>query len=584
MGNELTFIFGGEQGEGIESVGEIFTKALSQMGFFLYGFRNFSSRIKGGHSDFNLRISGDERVYVNAEQVNVLIAFDPDTIQLYRHQLAADSVILYEPGKVKQDDFAGLRQDVTVLSVPFQEIARELGGAIMKNMVALGSACALLDQPLEVFEQAIRRNFAGKGDKIVSGNIQAFHKGQEFVKEKMPPFPAIRAAQGRTRLFLSGNEAFAIGAIAAGCRFMAGYPITPASEILENLVTMMPDYGGVVVQAEDELSSISMAIGASFAGARAMTATSGPGLSLMQEAIGLSGAVELPLVIIDNQRGGPSSGLATKQEQSDLNAILGGTHGEIPRIVISPSTVEEAMYDMNTAFNLAERYQCPVIIASDLVIATSRQTCEMVDPSRFMMDRGKRASEQDLLGYEEAVFKRYAFTHDHISARSIPGQKGGTHHVTGIEHGETGHPTENPWNRERMMIKRMKKIENVSIGEDVKILPGGENVDLAGADILFISFGSTYGAILEACRQLAALGVKAGMAHIRLLHPFPAAQIAALTTQAKKAVIVENNFTGQLAGLVKQYVSQHDKLHSCLKFNGSPFTPSEITVFCKELI
>lgn len=574
---ELTIVIGGEQGEGIESVGEILTKVLSQMGFSLYGFRNFSSRIKGGHSDFNLRISTEKEIYVNAEKVNILIAFDKASIDLYIDQMDQNSIILFDSKNVKISTLSEPPEGVMLIEAPFQELAAELGSSIMKNMVALGMICALNNQSKTVFHEVIKERFIKKGNKVAERNIEAFDKGYTFIKEKnLYSIPLVPVTNSKN-MFLSGNEAMVIGALASGCRFMAGYPITPASEILENLIQMMPEFGGVVVQAEDELSSIAMAIGASFAGTRSMTATSGPGISLMQEAIGLSGAVEIPLVIIDTQRGGPSSGLATKMEQSDLTAILGGTHGEIPRIVISPSTVQEAMYDMNTAFNLAEKYQCPVFIAADLVLATSKQSAEILDTEKFEMDRGKRVSDEELMQQENVVFNRFAFTDDHISPRSIPGQKYGTHHVTGIEHGETGHPTEDYKNREKMMIKRMKKIETATLGEDIKVEGNGE-------DLLIIGFGSTYGAIKEACDEFKLEGLKAGLAHIRLLHPFPAKQLDGLIKKARQVIVVENNFTGQLANVVKQYIPEHSKIQKQLKFDGRPFKPSDIKNFCKELV
>jgi 2-oxoglutarate ferredoxin oxidoreductase subunit alpha len=574
---ELTVVIGGEQGEGIESVGDILTKVLSQSGFNLYGFRNFSSRIKGGHSDFNLRVSTGKEIFVNSELVNILVAFDEASIHLYKDQMANKSVVLYDSKSVKRSTIPSLDDEVLLIEAPFQELAQELGSSIMKNMVALGMICRLTNQPKEAFKTVITDRFSKKGEKIVEMNIEAFEKGYEFVVENNIYSTPLVPVSAANKMFLSGNDAMAIGAIASGCRFMAGYPITPATEILENMIRMMPEYGGVVVQAEDELSSIAMAIGASFAGTRSMTATSGPGVSLMQEAIGLSGAVEIPLVIIDTQRGGPSSGLATKMEQSDLTAMLGGTHGEIPRIIISPSTVQEAMYDMGTAFNLSEKYQCPVFIAADLVLATSKQSSELLESEKFEMDRGKRITDEELLAQDDNVFKRFAFTDDHISPRSIPGQKNGTHHVTGIEHGETGHPTEDHKNREMMMIKRMGKIEGVSIGEDIKVEGNGE-------DILIIGFGSTYGAIKEACSELQADGIKAGLAHVRLIHPFPKQKLEALINRAKQVIVVENNFTGQLTNVLKQHVEVHSKLQGLTKFDGSPFKPSEITRFYKELV
>ncbi len=264
----------------------------------------------------------------------------------------------------------------------------------------------------------------------------------------------------KKRLYMIGNDAIALGAIAAGARLMAAYPITPSSEIMEYLIKSLPDFGGTVVQTEDEIAAISMVIGANFGGVRALTASAGPGLSLMTEAIGLSGMTETPAVIVDTQRGGPSTGLPTKQEQSDINAMIYGTHGEIPKIVIAPSTVEECFYDTIQAFNLADRYQCPVILLSDLALSLGKQTVEPLDYDRIQIDRGELVTDSEELKELEnsELFKRYELTEEGISPRVLPGVKNGLHHVTGVEHDETGRPSELALNRKKMMEKRLRKL------------------------------------------------------------------------------------------------------------------------------
>lgn len=574
--HELSCLVGGQQGEGIDSVGEILAKTMGRLGFYLFGYRNFSSRIKGGHTDFNLRISTD-KIYSTSEQLEIIIAFDEETIKLHQKSMVKNGVIVVDPKSINIDKLS-IREDIHYLEIPFNQIAIDSGSAQMKNVVAVGAACALLDQSLEVFEQAIEEQFKKKGETVVQTNIEAVRKGYKHLQKLIDTRFQLECVESEKSMFLSGNDAIALGAVLGGCRFMAGYPITPASEVLENLIRLIPEYGGVVVQTEDELSAVAMVIGAGYSGSRAMTATAGPGLSLMQEAIGLSGAGEIPIVIVDCQRGGPSSGMATKFEQSDLNAMIVGTHGESPRIVLAPSTVEEALLDMPKAFNLAEQFQCPVFVASDLLLATSKQSCAIIDYNEIKIDRGKLISNEELLASEDSVYKRFAVTEDGISPRSIPGQKKGMHHVTGIEHGPTGHPSENPDNRIAQMNKRMNKLQFVPQHDAIKY-EGDKQ-----PDVLLIGFGSTYGVIREARMSMEKNGLKIGHAHLRMIHPLPATDLSQYVSHASTVITVEQNFTGQLADMIKKHMDIHSKLHSCLKYNGVPISCSEITSFAKKVV
>lgn len=573
---ELSCIVGGQQGEGIESVGEILAKTMGRMGYCLYGSRNFSSRIKGGHTDFSLRISQDY-VYNNSETVDILIAFDEDTINLHQNSLVEHGVILADPKTVKIDQLS-LRSDIHFYEVPFSNLAQEISSNILKNMVSIGAICLLLKQPLDVFEKAAQEQFEKKGEKIVENNVSALRKGYEYTKELTDTRFLLEKTSSGQKVFLSGNEAISLGSILGGCRFMAGYPITPASEVLENLTKIIPEYGGVVVQTEDELAAVAMVIGAGYTGARAMTATAGPGLSLMQEAIGLSGAGEIPIVIVDCQRGGPSSGMATKFEQSDLNALLFGTHGESQRIILSPSTVYEAFMDMPKAFNLAEEFQCPVFVASDLLLSTSKQTFDIEDIDQIKISRGKRVSSEELLVSEQPFYNRFADTADGITPRSIPGQAKGMHHVTGIEHGPSGHPSENPDNRITQMEKRARKLQTVPLDQSIKY-EGKES-----ADIVLIGFGSTYGAMREARMQLEKSGASIGHIQVRMIQPLPIKELSKYTNIASTVIIVEQNSTGQLANIIKQSIPIHTKMYSCLKYNGVPIAPSEITSFAESIV
>jgi 2-oxoglutarate ferredoxin oxidoreductase subunit alpha len=577
MINQLSWKVGGQQGEGIESTGEIFAIALNRLGYYLYGYRHFSSRIKGGHTNNKIRVSTTE-VRSISDDLDILVAFDQETIDLNYKELHSKGVILadakFNPKKPEDTEAA-------LYAVPFTEIATELGTSLMKNMVAIGATSAVLDLDIQVFEVVVREIFGKKGDQVVAKNMDAIKTGFDRMKENLEAgiqTMQLEKADGKKRMFMIGNDAIALGAIAGGCRFMAAYPITPASEIMEYLIKKLPALGGTVIQTEDEIAACTMAIGANYAGVRTITASAGPGLSLKMEAIGLSGITETPLVIVDTQRGGPSTGLPTKQEQSDLMAMIYGTHGEIPKIVMAPSTVEEAFYDTAEAFNLAEEYQCPVIILSDLQLSLGKQTVEPLSYDKVEIRRGKLVSEEIPENENKAYFKRYEVTEDGVSPRVIPGMKNGIHHVTGVEHDETGKPSESAANRIAQMDKRFRKIENIRF--DTPVYKNAKHED---ADVLFVGFNSTRGVIEEAMTRLENDGVKVNHAHIRLIHPFPTDEVLPLVRSAKKVVVVENNATGQLANIMKMNVGHAEKIIKHLKYDGNPFLPHEVYTKCKEL-
>lgn len=576
MINQLSWKVGGQQGEGIESTGEIFSIALNRMGYYLYGYRHFSSRIKGGHTNNKIRVS-TTNVRSISDDLDILVAFDQETIDLNYKELHDEGIIIadakFNPKKPEDTN-------AKLYAVPFTEMATNLGTSLMKNMVAVGATIAVLDLETHIFQEVIEEIFGKKGQQIVEKNMEAIKAGYDFMKGELNDESMMKLAKadGKKRLFMIGNDAIALGAMAGGCRFMAAYPITPASEIMEYLIRKLPEVGGAVIQTEDEIAAVTMAIGANFAGVRAMTASAGPGLSLKMEAIGLSGITEQPLVIVDTQRGGPSTGLPTKQEQSDLMQMIYGTHGEIPKIVMAPSTVEEAFYDTAEAFNLAEEYQCPVIVLSDLQLSLGKQTVEPLDYSKVEIRRGKLVTEEIPEIPNRGYFKRYEVTEDGVSPRVIPGMKNGIHHVTGVEHDETGKPSESAANRRAQMEKRLRKIANIKFKTPVhKHVPHEE------ADLLIVGFNSTRGAIEEAMERLEKDGLKVNHAHVRLIHPFPVDEMLPLVQSAKKVVVVENNATGQLANILKMNVGYANKVANILKYDGNPFLPHEIYTKCKEL-
>lgn len=578
MINQLSWKVGGQQGEGIEKPGDLFATALNRLGYYLYGYRHFSSRIKGGHTNNKIRVSTKPLRSIS-DDLDILVAFDQETIDINAKELRKGGIIIAD-AKFNPKVPDGI--DARLFAVPFTAISEELGSTLMKNMVAVGSSIAILDLPIEPFQEVVTELWGRKGEKVVEMNMKAIAKGAEFVMNEVGgPLPEFKLepADGKKRMFMIGNEAIALGAIAAGCRFMSAYPITPASEIMEYLIKVLPKFGGTVIQTEDEIAAVTMAIGANYGGARAFTASAGPGLSLMTEAIGLAGMTETPVVIVDTQRGGPSTGLPTKQEQSDLNAAMYSTHGEIPKVVIAPSTVEECFYDMAEAFNIAEEYQAPVILLTDLSLSLGKQTVEPLDYDRIEIRRGKLMAGPLPPLPQDTLFKRYEITEDGISPRVIPGQKYGIHHVTGVEHSETGRPSEVAGNRKKMMEKRLKKLSSFRIKNPIHAHAPHEE-----PDCLIVGINSTEGTITETISRLEKEGIKANHIHIRQILPFPTEVVRPYIEKAKKVIVVENNATGQLANLIKLHVGYADKFANLLKYDGNPFLPSEIYAQVKELI
>jgi 2-oxoacid:acceptor oxidoreductase alpha subunit/2-oxoacid:acceptor oxidoreductase beta subunit (pyruvate/2-ketoisovalerate family) len=397
--NDYTWMVGGESGEGIDTTGELFALALCRMGYHVHGERLFPSRIRGGHTHYQLRIA-DRSLRAPSGRIDCLVAFDQGSIDWNWRAMAPGGLIVHDA--VFRAQLPAARDDLRAVAVPLSDLASAIGDAIMKNMVAVGVSAALLGLPVDPFLEAAASRFAGKGPEIAAANAELVRRGHaegsRLAAAGAPPF-AVRPdppPSGRHRYLLSGNEALAYGALAAGCRFVAAYPITPATEIMQWLQRELPAYGGAVVQCEDELAAVNMVVGAAFAGARAMASTSGPGFSLMTEGLGLAGATEQPIVIVDDQRAGPSTGLPTRSEQSDLQHAAWGGHGEFPRIVITPLGVEDCFAAAVDAFNLAERYQCPVILAPDLGLAMCRQSIDGLDFARVRIERGALADPEAL--------------------------------------------------------------------------------------------------------------------------------------------------------------------------------------------
>lgn len=576
MRQDIVWKIGGQQGEGIDSTGEIFALSLARKGYHVASNKLFASRIKGGYTHYQIRVAS-KKIYYHGDYTDLLLALDEETVVNNLNVMKKGSIILKD-GKEQHIEKIN---DITTITLPLTKIAEGIGGKIIRNMILLGASAAIFELERDFFNEIIEDKFSKKGEELINMNKKAAHTGYDLLKEfissnEITSMEFEKPKDIASKNLMIGNEAVGFGALAGGCRFLSAYPITPASEVMEWLKKELPNVGGTVVQAEDEIAGITMAIGAAFSGVRAMTSTSGPGFSLKAEALGLAGISETPLVIMNSQRGGPSTGLPTKYEQSDLNTMINSGHGEIPRIVLAPSSVEEAFYMTAQAFNYAEEFQCPVIIAMDLYLSLFKQTVDKLDFSKVIIKRGKLLTDEVVAKNEETYFLRYELTEDGISNRTIPGQKGGIHTANSNEHSETGHISEDISLRVGMMKKRLGKLANLTD-------PGFTIDGQMESDVLLIGFGSTYGVIQEAKISLEKQGLNVAHAHIKRLTPFDL-DITEYITGAKKVIVIENNYLGQLKKLIQMECNTGRQIDSIVKYDGNPFTLDELNQQVTEVL
>ncbi|MDI9484911.1 MAG: 2-oxoacid:acceptor oxidoreductase subunit alpha [Bacillota bacterium] len=531
---------GGEAGQGLVSVGNILLRAAAREGWYLFAHQDYESRIRGGHNFFQIRLS-DEPVATWEKEIDVLVALDEATVILGQDELRPGGIVIYDPG-VLGDEAKKLVDQPNCLGLPFAEIAEELGQPrIVANAAAAGAVWALLSEDLTVLHQTLESMFESKGESVAAGNQRVAAAGFNRVRELAGsrPKPA-KPEHPAERLLLQGNAALPLGALAAGLKFMSAYPMTPATGVTEFIAQHGREASVVMEQAEDEISAINMAIGASFAGVRAMTATSGGGFALMTEALSLAGSAEIPIVVINAMRPGPSTGLPTRTEQGDLRYAAAMSFGDFPRAVLAPGDVEEAFYLMGQAFNLADEYQMPVVVLSDQHLADSHVTVPPFDLSKVEIRRGKVVA-----GAEAGPdYLRYKYTEDGVSPRLYPGFGEGVVVSAGDEHDEKGHLIEDAETRQKMMEKRMAKQKLVEAAALEPVLCGAEE-----PDAMLIGFGSTKGAIREAVRILNEGGCKVQGVHLPQVFPLPEALGELLKRPARKFV-VEGNFTGQLEELI----------------------------------
>ncbi len=497
--DDLTVMVAGQGGDGSLTIIALLSRALLQRGYHIYRTSNIASRIKGGHAAALMRASIVPRSNL-ADQIDILIAFDTEAVQKASSRLAPNSVVIFDSSREAMPP--GLVPETAlVIPVPFSRLAvRDLRRDLFKNSLGFGLMGRIIGLADEEVEGCLRNHFKKLSSAQLEPNIKALREGQIFADNAgiggrnsiltLPP----RETKNE-RVFISGNHAAAMGFLAAGGRFFAGYPITPATDVMNFLLRYLPAVGGVVMQAEDELASINLIIGASLTGVRAMTASSGPGIALMLESIGHCGSAEIPVVIIDCQRAGPSTGMPTKPEQSDINMLTRGGNGDFPRIVLAPGNPEECFYGSVLATNLAQRAQCPVILALDAV-CHDNFTVPRFDLDRVSIDQGKRVSESDLAEKEE--YRRYEITEDGISPWAVPGTREAMNLVTGNERDEWGRVTTEPKLRVRMVDKRSRKIETVR-----PQLPKAVEWGDSKAPVGILGVGILGGVITEAADRMA---------------------------------------------------------------------------------
>lgn len=565
LDDTVSIIIGGEAGQGISRSGMLLGKALMRAGFHCFGEIDYPSLIRGGHNFYRVRASSRE-VHSPTPHTDLLVALNEETVSIH-----LDSV--NKGGGVIVDEKHGLdsgetgRDDVTFYTVPMTEIVKELEGTeIMRNTVALGAVAALIGLDLETLKRVVAETFEGR-PRIVETNVEALERGWEHVVEYDYGFQCtVEPGERPERIWLTGNEAVALGAIAAGCRFYSAYPMTPASPVLHYMFAHDEEMGLVVVQTESEISAIMMAVGAGYAGVRSMTSTSGGGFCLMTEGLSMAAMTETPVVVMLGQRPGPSTGLATYSAQGDLLFAVYGAHGEFQRVVLAPGDVDQCFYMTAEAFNLAERFQIPVIVLTDKNVIESHKTTEPFDPSKVEIDRGKLLPEWG--GDEE--YGRYRMTEDGVSPRVLPGTMNALVYANSNEHVERGFSTSDSGQTREMVDKRFRKTSHIK--EAVEEL---EPIRVYGAedpDVTLVGWGSSKGPALEAIGMLGENGVKTRYVQVAVVEPFP----EGLSQYLKgETILLENNRSSQLGTLIKLNTGYSFE-HVALRYDGRPFTPHEI--------
>lgn len=577
--DELTVMVAGQGGDGSLTIITLLSRALLRRGYSIYGSNNIASRIKGGHAAGFMRASARPRSCLG-ERIDILVAFDLEAVHRAAPQLAPDGVVIFDSSRdALPPDL--LPETVMLLPVPFSRLAvRDLRRELFKNSLGFGLLGRIVGLPDAEVEGCLRGQLGRLSGKQFEPNLRGLRAGQAMAEEAgivaERPLLVLRPRRiDGERLFISGNHAVALGFMAAGGRFFAGYPITPATDVMNFLSRHLPAVGGIVIQAEDELAAANLAIGAALTGVGAMTASSGPGIALMQESIGHCGSAEIPLVIVDCQRAGPSTGMPTKREQSDVNLLTRGGNGDFPHVVLAPGDPAECFEYGVLALNVARRAQCPVVIALDAVCHDSF-TVPRFDLGSVSIDHGRRLQAGDVARLPE--YRRYEITDDGISPWAVPGTPGAMSLVTGNERDEWGRVTTDPAIRVRMVDKRDRKIEAVRAA-----LPGAVEWGDADSPVGIVCLGMLGGVLAEAREILSRRGCRFRCHRPRTLWPVPAETVAFVNSH-ERVYVIEQNKGAQLARLLQSAGAEAARIVSILQYDGLPFNAGQMVemILAKE--
>jgi 2-oxoglutarate ferredoxin oxidoreductase subunit alpha len=570
-GREVRIRIGGPAGFGIKAAGATLARVFARAGYHTFDLTEYPSLIKGGHNTYHIRVSEDE-IFSHVMPTDILVALDAATIPLHLAELTQGGAIVFDPHDIAADDIelADRAEDICLVPVPLTDIVKAAGGMrVMRNVAALGAVLGHMEFGVDGLLDSLRAQFAKKDPAIAEQNVAVATAGYEAATQAKCGFPyRLSPIAGATaRVLTDGNQAVALGALAAGIGFYGAYPMTPASPVLHHMAAHAEEQGVVVKHTEDEIAAMNMCIGAAFGGTRAMCATSGGGFSLMVEGLGFAGVSESAIVVGLFTRPGPATGLPTWTEQSDLRFAIHAAQGEFPRVVLAPGDQAEAFELTWKAFNLADQLQTPVILLGDTYLSENTQTLDDLDASAVTIDRGGLQTEGSVAGYE-----RYSVTPSGVSPRVIPGVEGAQQIVNSYEHDAHGwgSPGEDAATRVTQNSKRLRKTWLAN-----ELVPPPREFGPEEAAVSFIVFGSSKMPVREAMKWLDAEGIAANMLQLTTVWPFPAKAVFDFIERAKLTIVVEGNATGQLEGLIREFCMREPS-HRLNRFDGRPFSPEQV--------
>ena len=571
---DFALAIGGEAGQGIATPGNILTRLFIRRGLYFNAYNAYQSIVRGGHIFLTVRIS-DAPVYTHGDKLDLLLCLNQDTMDRHLGLMGEGTRAIFNSDSINPGN---PRQGVELCPIPVSQVSGSRN-RLVQNTIAVGATCALLQLDFAILEDSLKVRFARQGQSVVDENVGVARAGYEYAQQNFTSFPTALPETDQPKAQWAGNDAIAMGAAAAGVKFYAAYPMSPSTGVLHWMAQNARDLGIMVRQVEDEIGVANMVMGAAHAGARAMCSTSGGGFALMTEAVGAAAMMEIPVVLVDVQRAGPSTGVPTKTEQGDLWQTLGASQGDFPRIIVAPTSALDAYNTIPELFNLVDHYQCPGLVLSDLLI--SEGTFSVVPDDIDMnpaINRGKIITDAGTgNGYQ-----RYKDTEDGISPRALPGTEGYVHVVSTDEHDEDGglisDEYTNPYKRRAMVEKRARKFNDLEGRVASPALVGP-----ADADVTLIGWGSSEGAIREAVEQLAEEGITANRLQVKWIVPFHADAITAVVNAAKKPIIVENNYSGQFYRYLRSETGLTIESH-IRKYDGEPFMPHHIANGAREIL